>query len=367
MIFNLFRIFPLKSNRVSLITTKNASFESNLRYIARGLDKRFSSNNEPYECHFIKKDVVSLLNMYRLATSKYIFLTDNFFALAFMHVSKDVKMIQLWHGIGLFKRFGYDCLNENEKKVMLKFSKKIDCVSVSSKNAIDIYSRNFAVPKDRVLPLGIPRTDFYSPEHLNEDFYEKFRKEFEDIHPQLKDKKIVLYAPTFRKNPRFNSIFDFFDIERFCDELGEDYVLCIKLHPNFKKFSNEEYPIDLESLSENPKIVDFTKYKNEQDLMLLCDILIADYSSIMVEYTLLNKPIILFAYDLENYLKNDRGFYFDYKKHVPGRIAYNMDDIINIIKNQDFNLEKTRNFADFQFGNFDANSTNRILDYVLDD
>ena len=125
MIFNMFRIFPVKYNRVSFITTKNASFESNLRFLAEELKTRETSNGEKYEYHFIPKDQFSLSNMKKLATSKYVFLTDNFFALAFMNFSKKTKLIQLWHGTGLFKKFGYDLLNDDEKKVMLKFSNKI--------------------------------------------------------------------------------------------------------------------------------------------------------------------------------------------------------------------------------------------------
>ena len=192
MIFNIFRIFPTKSNRVSFITTKNASFESNLRFLAEELETRETSKGEKYEYHFIPKDRFSLSNMKLLATSKYIFLTDNFFALAFMRFGKKTKLIQLWHGTGLFKKFGYDLLKDNEKKVMLKFSNKITNLFVSSKNVVDIYARNFAIDKSKVIPLGIPRNDFYSKEHLDKEFVSNLKAEFEKIYPNIKGKKIVL-------------------------------------------------------------------------------------------------------------------------------------------------------------------------------
>ena len=108
-------------------------------------------------------------------------------------------------------------------------------------------------------------------------------------------------------------------------------------------------------------------YIFEQNLLLLSDILIADYSSIMVDYTILQKPIILFAYDLDDYLNEERGFYFDYKEKVPGKIVYNTDELIESIRGEDFNLEKLDEFLKLQFGDFKANSSELILDYILED
>ena len=116
MIFNLMRIFAVKRNRVSFITTKNASFESNLRYLARELESKRTEDGGSYEYRFIPKDEFSLSNMKYMATSKYVFLTDNFFALAFMSFASNVKIIQLWHGTGIFKKFGYDLLTRNSRR-----------------------------------------------------------------------------------------------------------------------------------------------------------------------------------------------------------------------------------------------------------
>ena len=367
LIFNIFRIFPVKYNRVSFITTKNASFESNLRFLAEELKTRETSNGEKYEYYFIPKDQFSLSNMKKLATSKYVFLTDNFFALAFMNFSKKAKLIQLWHGTGLFKKFGYDLLNDDEKKVMLKFSNKITNLFVSSKNVVDIYARNFAIDKSKVIPLGIPRNDFYSKEHLDDEYISNLKAEFEKEYPNIKDKKIVLYAPTFREHPEYNAVFKYFNIEKFIEELGDEYILCIKLHPNYNKFTDKDNQIDLDELSDTYNIVNFTEFKDEQKLFLISDILITDYSSVMVEYTLLKRPIILFVYDLDNYLEKERGFYFDYREKVPGNIVQDTDELIEVIKNENFNLKNLEEFANFQFDYFDEFSSKRILDYVLDE
>ncbi len=178
---------------------------------------------------------------------------------------------------------------------------------------------------------------------------------------------MVLYAPTFRENPKNNAVFDYFDIEKFIEELGDEYVLAVRLHPNYVKYCDEDHPIDLDDLTNRYDIINFTGYKDEQKLLLLADILIADYSSIMVDYTILQKPIILFDYDLEDYINKERGFYFDYREMVPGKIVYDIDELIESIKAEDFRLEKLEEFSKLQFGEFKANSSKLILDYILED
>ena len=364
-IFNILRKFPQKNNKITLLTNKNHSFEANLEYIAKELDNRNNSGKN-YEYKFIPKDSLSFANIRDFASSKYVFLVDNFFPLAFMNV-EGMKWVQLWHGTGLFKKFGYDLLNDEDKKIMEMFAPKIDLVSVSSENVADIYARNFYVDKSKVKPFGVPRNDFYDEEHLSEDYLSELRESFEKDYPQLKGKKLVLYAPTFREDPKNNAVFNHFDIEKFLDELGDEYALAIRLHPNYKRFCDEEHNIDLDDLTNRYDIINFTGFKDEQKLLLLADILIADYSSIMVDYTILKKPAILFDYDLDDYLYKERGFYFDYEEMVPGKIVYNIDELIEAIKEEDFRLEKMEEFLKLQFGEFKPNSSKLILDYILED
>ena len=364
-IFNVLRKFPQKNNKITLLTNKNHSFEANLEYIAKELDNRNNSGKN-YEYKFIPKDSLSFENIRDFASSKYVFLVDNFFPLAFMNV-EGMKWVQLWHGTGLFKKFGYDLLNDEDKKVMEMFAPKIDLVSVSSENVVDSYARNFYVDKSKVKPFGVPRNDFYNEEHLSEDYLSDLRESFERDYPQLNGKKLVLYAPTFREDPKNNAVFEYFDIEKFLDELGDEYALAIRLHPNYKRYCNEEHNIDLDELTSKYDIINFTGFKDEQKLLILADILVADYSSIMVDYTILKKPAILFDYDLEDYLYKERGFYFDYEEMVPGKIVYNIDELIEAIKEEDFRLEKMEEFLKLQFGEFKPNSSKLILDYILED
>lgn len=100
--------------------------------------------------------------------------------------------------------------------------------------------------------------------------------------------------------------------------------------------------------------------------MLLADILITDYSSIMIEFGLLNKPIVFFAYDLDNYLSNERGFYLDYKNDLPGPIVYTTDELIDSIENG-VDTSKLDSFLKTQFDEMDGNSSKRVVDFALNE
>ena len=108
-------------------------------------------------------------------------------------------------------------------------------------------------------------------------------------------------------------------------------------------------------------------HESEQELMLISDILITDYSSIMIEYSILNRPTVFFTYDLDEYLENERGFYYDFKSTVPGPIVYTSQELIDAIKNDDFDKGRLSQFVKTQFDEIDGHSSKRIVDYLLND
>ena len=361
MIFNCFRIFPLKSNKISFLTDSRGLFESNFNYIANELDNR-TKNGKQFEYHYISKDKISIKNMYNLATSKYVLLADNFFPLAFMNFHKDVILVQLWHASGIFKKFGYDFVDKNYQNLLEKIGKRINYLLVSSKNISEIYAYAFAMDVDKTLPFGTPKFDYYSKENTSDSNKLRIRKIFEDKYPNIKDKKIVLYAPTFRETSKYNNVFNYFDFNKFVEELGEEYALFVRLHPHMSQFSSD----DFEKVLENPNIINVGGFKDEQELLLVSDVLISDYSSMMAEFTLLKRPIIFFAYDLENYVKNERDFYIDYEEDVPGKVVFNMNQLIEVFKEKNFDLTKLDKFLDYQFEYLDDNSTKRLVDFLLE-
>ena len=349
-LFHIFKIFSVKSNKISFIIDSDGSFKGNFDYIKKEFEKRGN-----FEFNLFYKDKLSFSNFKNLATSKYIFLNDNFFPIAFMNFKDESKLIQLWHAPGAFKKFGGSVLPKDDLPILEKVSDNTDFLIISSKNIEKYYSEAFQIDPSKIKPLGLPRADYFFESHdidsLKKDFYKKYNISG--------DKKIILYAPTFRDEEKYNNVFDFLDLEKFNEVLSEEYVLALRLHPKIKDF----YKGDITS---NGYYVDCSDYSDEQELLLISDILISDYSSIMIEFALLNKPIVFFVYDFDSYLNNERGFYFDFKKTVPGPVVYESDKLIEVIKDNNFDNSKMSQFVETQFDELDGKSSKRVVDFLLE-
>ena len=348
LIFKLFRYTYVEKNRVSFIIDSRESFKGNLDYIK----KEFERHGD-FEFHFFYKDKLSYASLKKLAGSRYIFLNDNFFALAFMQFKPKNIIVQLWHAPGASKKFGGSVEIES-RDILRKVSENTDYLFVTSEKIMPYYGEAFQMSKSKIKPLGLPRLDYYFEDHDLDRLKAEFCKKY-GISPE---KKIILYAPTFREEEKYNNVFDYLDLEKFNSELGDEYVLALRLHPKIRNFHKDD-------ISSQGKYIDVSGYDSEQELMLLSDIMITDYSSIMIEYSVLNKPTVFFTYDLDDYLLNERGFYYDFKTTVPGPIVYTCDDLIDVIKNERFDKSKISEFVKSQFDYIDGHSSQRIVNYLL--
>jgi CDP-ribitol ribitolphosphotransferase len=344
-LFNVFTKRPVEDNLISFIIDSNESFGGNLKYIKDEFERRGD-----FEFNFYYKDKLSIDSLKKLATSKYIFLNDNFFPFAFMNFNKKTLVVQLWHAPGAFKKFGASVENA---EMLRMISDNTDYLITTSKHIEDYYSEAFQIDKSKIIPLGLPRADYYFENHD----IDKLRQDFNKRYNLDSNKKIILYAPTFRQEEEFNNVFNYFDLRKFNESLSDEYALVLRLHPKIKEFYSGDIIVDGD-------YIDCSDYKSEQELMMISDILMTDYSSIMIEFALLGKPVVFYAYDLDNYLNNERGFYLDYRKDLPGPIVYDNDELINVILNgvDTSNLES---FCKTQFDEFDGQSSKRIVDFVL--
>lgn len=349
-IFNLFSKSKINDNQIAFVVDDKNSFKGNFQYIKREFSKRGD-----FKFVFFNKNSLSISNIKKLANSKYIFLNDNFLAIAFMNFNKDSKIFQLWHAPGAFKKFAASSSdNKEEIAVIAKASKKTDYLFITSENIKDFYRDAFRIDGNKIKSFGIPRTDYY----FEDKDFRKLRENFDNKYPLAKNKKIILYAPTFRDNEEDNNVFNYLDLEKFNNALSEEYVLALRLHPKINQF----FKGDIDTKAD---FIDVSDYKNEQELMLISDLLITDYSSIMIEFALLNKPIIFFTYDYERYLTKDRGFYYGFENNVPGDIVKTDDELIKLIKEGNYNTEKRDSFLKMQFDYMDGNSSKRIVDFIL--
>ena len=363
--FNLCRVFPVKKNRIAFVAPHNGGEKDSLGVMRSHIEKiggydivNISTRDLHLDFSNVKSLVISslkaagffTLKAKALATAKYVFLNDNFMPMANLNFSKDAVVTQLWHAEGGFKKFGLSApLTDDVAQRERKCSEKLTYVICSSKNVVPVYSEAFGIDESKILPLGSPRIDLL----LAERNLDELRKSFDDAHPECKGKKLILYAPTFRENGDADKkLLDNINMNEFNKHLGDEYGLLIKLHPQI----NSSKPVD--------GAVDVTKGHDIGELTLICDMLITDYSSACMDFALLSKPCIFFAFDLEEYEK-ERSFYFDYESYVPGEVARTFNEVIEAIKNPRKSEDKLRSFRDFNFDYVDCNNAERIYNKIF--
>ena len=366
LFFNISRrLFPLKKNKIAFVAPHHGGEADSLGILRRYVQKKggfeivtISTSDLRIDTSSPGKLISSAIKAFgfftvkakALATSGFVFLNDNFMPMASLDFSKEAVITQLWHAEGAFKKFGLsapltDDVREREKKC----SEKLTYIVCSSKNVVPIYAEAFGVNESKILPLGTPRTDSL----LCGRDTRKIREDFDSKHPECKGKKLVLYAPTFRDDPETdkNTVKNI-DIDAFAKELGEEYCFLVKLHPQIHSGATIEGTVDV------------TEGHDINDLTLISDILVTDYSSVCMDFALLSKPCIFFAFDLESY-KKERSFYFDYESYVPGPVAKDFASVIEEIKNPRKDEEKLRTFRDFNFDYIDCNNTERVFERII--
>ena len=375
LFFNLGAKVGVKSNRVALISMHNAHFNDGLGEVEAEFKSRGKYDIVKVERTDLNDKLGAIkfltLNAFKTGRSKFIFLNDNYLGLGYCKPSSETKIVQLWHGQGAFKKFGFDIdVAPDVRRRERAANEKLSYVVASSASVKDIYAGAFGVTPDKVLTLGSPNADYYFRK-VSKNFA---RERLYELYPELEGKKVILYAPTFREdgsnvlNVGFSKLQD-----------DDTYVL-VRLHP---QVHNNEFVRNA---------FDVTDYDNVNELCSVADLLITDYSSICMDFALQDKPVVYYAYDLENY-KGARDFYFDYETYVGGPVVKTEEELVKtvkrILKGNENKLDtlklnintpigmnkpktkeikidsKAKKFKDFNFDNLDGRATERLVDFLL--
>ena len=352
---------PVQENKVLFLEMRFTKLSNSFELIYKALEE---SGEYDLKCSYVQFNFIrgraftQRVNemLKELATAKYVFVDDASLILSSIPLRKETVAINLWHACGAFKKFGRSTAELKFGSSAATLDKypnygNLTHVTVSSPEVIWAYEEAMHLPKGIVKATGVSRTDqFYDKE-----FVESRKQKLYEIMPEAKDKKVILYAPTFRGHVATASSPDRIDFERFCRELGNEYVIVCKHHPFVKN-----PPIIPEELQHFAR--DLTKYLSIEDLLCCADICISDYSSLVFEYSLFEKPMIFYAYDYDNYC-DWRGFYYDYSEFTPGPVVQTEDELLNSIKNIDtqFDKQKVIDFKEKFMGSCDGHATERII------
>jgi len=336
--------------------------------VRQGLDKK-------YHCYFILENTNILIpgsaKKVKRSRIQYFFL----FAISGIWVC-DTRLpkyiikrpqctyIQTWHGTPLKKlALDMDTVKmagekgiDNYKKNFYDNAQTWDYLISQNNFSTNIFRRAFAFDK-KMLEIGYPRNDVLFEKNNSEDIIE--------LKKQLKlplDKKIILYAPTWRDNEfyengnyKFTSSLDFSKLRA---AIGEDTVVIVKYHYlvtdkiDWSLYKGFIYSCDLSY--------------DISALYLVSDMMITDYSSVMFDYSILKRPMLFYCYDLEEYRDNLRGFYFDFLSEAPGPVVLTTEELIVAITQYDTSAYKEKQEVFYQKYNHadDGKASRKITELI---
>lgn len=297
-----------------------------------------------------KKCRIDSLDFFKYAIKSRCWITNVSIQRGLEFKDKDNFYINTWHGVPV-----KHIRNDVPSSIFKVKNENFDLLFSASNYDAEIYETAFCTTKDKISISGYPRNDtmFLS--------YEELKTKIRNKYGIANNKKIILYAPTFRdyEKDKFGNYKFVMPIncDKILKQINKDYILLIRTHGAITV--NNYY---------NEKIIDVSCYENVEDLLCAADILISDYSGIIFDFVLLKKPIICYFYDVEKYSKI-RGFYNNPITFFPFSKCYNDEELISCINGMDINKEKEidEKFikkTGLKYGNSTINCVNKIYECI---
>ncbi len=329
------------------------------RMIERGLDKQFQFRFDFKPSITTNRSFFKMIKFdYYLATSDVVVIDDYYPLIYDVSFDPRVKLVQVWHACGAFKTVGFERIGKSDAPHFNSLThKNYTHVIVSSEISAKHNAEAFCIAENKFYITGIPRTDLF----FDKVYQEQTRKRMLEAFPGCQGrKKVYLYAPTFRGTNANNADFPFgmVDLEQWGRLLKkENSALIIKMHP----FVRRHMAIPQEYAD---RIFDAGEYREVNDILFISDVLITDYSSVIYEMSLLNKPMIFYAFDQYSY-ENSRDFYEPYEDTVPGKIVHYFDELLVSLERDDYDFHKMDAFVHKNFAHLDGKSTDRVIDQIF--
>ena len=290
-----------------------------------------------------------------LNTSKYILLEDVMPFLEFYTLKEGQEIIQLWHAAGAYKKFGFS-RSEDGLRVS-KGHKKYTKAITSSDSIVDCYAEAYGIDRDRIAATGVPRTDIF----FDEEWKQSVRNKLAEQYPQIRHKKVVLFAPTYRGTHIGDAGYnmDMLPFDKLREVLGDEFVFITKWHPAMYNNLKSAGAI----ACNDGFVIDLSHIRDVNSIMPAADILVTDYSSIIFEWSLLDRPIVYYAYDIDEYI-NDRGLYYPFEEYVYGKIAKNPAELADAISKMQIDENARSRFIAKFMNRCDGNAAKRVVDLM---
>ncbi|AYF92522.1 CDP-glycerol glycerophosphotransferase family protein [Apilactobacillus bombintestini] len=292
----------------------------------------------------------------KIMASNIVFCDNYFPFLGGIFHPKELKIVQLWHANGAIKKFGWQDASTDKRSVFDKkrFQKVYDSFDeyvVASETMGNVFKNSYHVPFDRMKMIGYPRSDRL----FKEKWIKIAKRRVYNFAPQLKNKRVILYAPTYRDDGK-----SFVPPKGLIESLTVDKnaIVVIKLHPLLRDL---EAKLQKESTSDN---VIFCNQLSTTDLLVVTDTLITDYSSVAFDYSLLPNAhsLLFFMFDLDEYKQNP-GIQNDLLNWLPTKPITSLEDLQTAIKK-----DEAVDFSNFNhhWNKYnDGFATSRVIDRYI--
>ncbi len=357
LIYAVLKLFPAKKNKVLFLSRQSNTLTLDFRLTQEELKREDPAIEIVTICHRLEGEdsgaiafaKSTLRSMYHLATSSVCVLDAYWPAVSLLHHKRSLTVIQMWHALGKIKQSGYQTLGRESgrsKEIarLMKMHEGYDYIIAGGSAWNPFYCKSFNTTEDKLVNCGLPRIDYLlKTEKQNRDAVFA-------AYPEFKDKKVALYAPTFRKN-----------IELRWQGLAEiagkdsDFVLVIKGHPNQR--------IELGELPDRQGIYTCPEFTSGE-MLAACDFLITDYSAIAIEGAVLNKPTYYFVYDYEEY-RQKNGMNIDLFEEMPGCVFRDADELIKSLREGKYNMQAIENYRKRYLPENLGTSTKEICALIL--
>jgi len=347
-------------NKAVFVLSRSEILEGNLKHIYEELQAQQPQMNIHLVQTTNKMDTKLFKDISFLSNAAYLIIEDYYLPIYLIKPSKHLKVIQLWHAAGAFKKFGYSTVHtkfgpSTSYLNIIPIHSNYTHVYVSGTRMIPYYAEAFNMSPERIFPYGPPRIDVFSDgtarAHMEEIIDEKF--------PFMNDKVVILVAPTYRATGAYQeSDVDFIDVfMQLSKQLKDSIQIIFKGHPYMKTS-------DLHRLQECHNIMLASEY-SLNEWMLIADALVTDYSSAIFDFSLLHKPIAHYVPDMEEYRLN-RGIYENVENISDGKIITSTTALMTWINNREKReYYDTTRMIQYNF-DYTTNNAQRIVSHFIE-
>ncbi len=357
-VYTVFKLLPVRK-KVTMLSRQSNEPSVEFRMIRKGINLRDKSVKVVFLCHTLDGGVNSSLadkikyvfhmftQMYHIATSKVVVLDTYCMVISILNHKKELKVIQMWHSMGTMKKFGYTALDtkegsRSELAHAMRMHENYDYIFASAESYKDHLAKGFNCDIEKILTMPLPRLDLLNSEKYAQKVQERIYREY----PAFKEKPVILYCPTFRKEEE-----DFLKaLKELTDAVDyENYNFVVKLHP-LSKASVEGPAVSADGFS-------------SFEMLFAADYMISDYSCIVYEAAVRNIPLYFYNFDMGLY-SNGRGLALDYEKEIPGPAAKDAGEIIASIEKKEYDMKALKKFAD-KYVTPAEHATKDIVDFIF--